>query len=45
MHYNFCRVHSTLKTTPAIASMLTDRIWTLADLANLPDLIRGEAAA
>jgi IS1 family transposase len=45
MHYNFCRVHSTLKTTPAIASRLTDRIWTLHDLANLPDLIRGEAAA
>jgi IS1 family transposase len=45
MHYNFCRVHSTLKTTPAIASRLTDRVWTLHDLANLPDLIRGEAAA
>ncbi|MGH7737512.1 MAG: IS1 family transposase [Candidatus Tyrphobacter sp.] len=45
MHYNFCRVHSTLKTTPAIASNLTDRIWTLHDLANLPDLMRGEAAA
>lgn len=45
MHYNFCRVHSTLKTTPAIASRLTDRVWTLHDLANLPDLIAGEAAA
>ncbi len=45
MHYNFCRVHSTLKTTPAIASRLTDRVWTLHDLANLPDLMRGEAAA
>jgi IS1 family transposase len=45
MHYNFCRVHSTLKTTPAIASRLTDRIWTLHDLANLPDLIQGRAAA
>ncbi|MHB8703173.1 MAG: IS1 family transposase [Candidatus Tyrphobacter sp.] len=45
MHYNFCRVHSTLKTTPAIASRLTDRVWTPHDLANLPDLMRGEAAA
>jgi hypothetical protein len=44
MHYNFCRVHSALKTTPAIASRLTDRIWTLHDLAMLPDLMRGEAA-
>lgn len=45
MHYNYCRVHSTIKTTPAIASHLTDRVWTLHDLANLSDLMRGEAAA
>ncbi len=44
-YYNFCRKHSTIKTTPAIAAGLTDRIWTLHDLANLPDLMRGEAAA
>lgn len=45
MHYNFCRVHQTLKTTPAIKAGLTDRIWTLHDLANLPDLMRGGVAA
>jgi IS1 family transposase len=45
MHYNFCRVHQTLKTTPAIKHGLTDRIWTLHDLARLPELIRGEGAA
>jgi IS1 family transposase len=45
MHYNFCRVHSTLKTTPAIASRLTDRIWTLHDIANLPDVLRDSVAA
>jgi len=44
-YYNFCRKHSTIKTTPVIAAGLTDRIWTLHDLANLPDLMRGEAAA
>ncbi len=44
MYYNFCRVHSTLKTTPSIKHGLTDRIWTLHDLANLPDFMRGEAA-
>jgi IS1 family transposase len=26
-HYNFCRVHSTLRYTPAMASRLTDSIW------------------
>ncbi len=45
MHYNFCRVHQTLKTTPAIKAGLTDRIWTLHDLANLPELMRGGLAA
>jgi len=45
MHYNFCRVHMTLKTTPAIAHGLTDRIWTLHDLANLPDYLSGGLAA
>lgn len=45
MHYNFVRKHTTLRTTPAIAHGLTDRVWTLHDLANLPDLIRGGLAA
>lgn len=43
--HNLCRKHSTTKMTPAIAAELTDRIWTLHDLASLPDLMRGEAAA
>jgi len=38
MFYNFCRVHSTMKTTPAVASGLTDRVWTPEELlALLPD--------
>ncbi|HEX5275009.1 MAG TPA: IS1 family transposase [Candidatus Rubrimentiphilum sp.] len=45
MYYNFCRVHSTLKTTPAIKHGLTDRIWTLHDLARLSDFMQGEAAS
>lgn len=44
MYYNFVRKHQTLKTTPAIAAGVTDRIWTLHDIARLPDLMRGEAA-
>jgi IS1 family transposase len=44
MYYNFCRVHSTVKTTPAIAAGLTDRIWTLHDLANLSNVMRDSAA-
>jgi IS1 family transposase len=45
MHYNFCRKHMTIKTTPAMAAGLTDRLWTLHDLARLPDMIRDREAA
>lgn len=45
LHYNFVRRHTTLKTTPAIAHGLTDRVWTLEDIANLPDLMSGGLAA
>ena len=37
MYYNFVRVHQTIKTTPAVASGLTDREWTIDDLVNLLD--------
>jgi IS1 family transposase len=30
--YNFCRVHSSIKKTPAQAAGITDRTWTVADL-------------
>lgn len=33
--YNFCRVHSSLKTTPALKAGLTDHIWTLDELVGL----------
>ncbi len=44
VYYNFCRKHSSIKTTPAIAAGLTKRLWTIHDVAKLPDLMRGEAA-
>ncbi len=30
--YNFCRIHETLRVTPAMAAGLTDRVWTLEDI-------------
>ena len=30
--YNFCRIHSSLRTTPAMESGISDRIWELAEL-------------
>ncbi len=31
-HYNFCREHEALKTTPAVAAGLANHIWTLEEL-------------
>jgi len=31
-HFNFCRVHSTVKKTPAMAAGITDHRWTIAEL-------------
>jgi hypothetical protein len=30
--YNFVRVHSTLRVTPAVEAGITDWMWTIADL-------------
>jgi hypothetical protein len=35
MHYNFCRIHQTLRVTPAMAAGLADHVWSLAELVNL----------
>ncbi len=31
-HYNFVRVHKTLRVTPAMEAGITNRLWTIADL-------------
>jgi IS1 family transposase len=31
-HYNFCRIHSSLRVTPAMAAGITDRVWGLEEL-------------
>jgi hypothetical protein len=31
-HYNFCRVHETLRITPAMAIGVTDHVWTIGEL-------------
>lgn len=35
MHYNFCRIHQTLRVTPAMEAGLTDHVWTLAEVVAL----------
>src|ERR1700719_4200686 len=35
MFYNFCRIHQTLKVTPAMEAGLTDHVWSLKELVSL----------
>jgi IS1 family transposase len=35
MHYNFCRIHKTLRVTPAMEAGLSDHVWSLEELAGL----------
>jgi IS1 family transposase len=35
MHYNFCRVHQTLRVTPAMEAGVTDHVWTIEELITL----------
>jgi IS1 family transposase len=34
-HYNFCRVHKTLRVTPAMAAGLSDHVWSYEELLSL----------
>ena len=35
MYYNFCRVHQTLRVTPAMESGLANHLWTIEELCGL----------
>ena len=35
MHYNFCRIHQTLRVTPAMAAGATEHLWSIQDLIAL----------
>jgi hypothetical protein len=35
MHYNFVRIHQTLKLTPAMAAGVTDKLWEMADMVKV----------
>jgi IS1 family transposase len=37
MHYNFCRIHKTLRVTPAMAAGISDHVWDISEIADLLD--------
>jgi IS1 family transposase len=44
-YYNFCRVHQTLRVTPAMEAGLTDHVWSLVELVGLLETAVLAAAA
>ncbi len=32
MHYNFCRIHKTLRVTPSMEAGITDHVWTIEEM-------------
>jgi IS1 family transposase len=32
MHYNFCRIHKTLRVTPAMEAGIADHVWTIEEM-------------
>ena len=37
IHYNFARIHKTLRITPAMAAGLSESTWTLEDIIAMAD--------
>ncbi len=44
MHYNFCRVHQTLRVTPAMEAGVADHVWSIAEVVGLLDAKNKQAA-
>lgn len=37
IYYNFCRIHQTLRVTPAMESGMSDHVWSIAEIVDLLD--------
>jgi hypothetical protein len=37
MHYNFVRIHKTLRCTPAMEASVTKKLWSIEDIVALVD--------
>jgi IS1 family transposase len=45
MHYNFCRIHQSLRVTPAMEAGITDHVWSLDEIWGFIGAKRNRAAA
>jgi hypothetical protein len=37
MHYNFCRIHQSLRVTPAMEAGVSDHVWSIEEIVALLD--------
>ena len=42
MNYNFCRIHKTLRVTPAMAAGVSEKLWSLEDVVDMMDAYQQE---
>ncbi len=45
MHYNFCRIHQTLRVKPAMEARIADHVWNIEELVGLLGRMQTAAAA
>ena len=43
MHYNFVRIHKTLRVTPAMAAGVSDHVWSISEVVELLDKLESTA--
>src|ERR1700730_1414164 len=44
LHYNFARIHKTLRVTPAMEAGLADHVWSFEEIVGLLDRSENKAA-
>ncbi len=44
MYYNFCKVHQTLRVTPAMEAGIASHVWTIEEIVSLLEPERGSLA-
>jgi IS1 family transposase len=45
MHYNFCRIHQTLRVTPAMEAGITDHVWSIHEIIDILQVSQRPLAA
>jgi len=44
-HYNFCRVHQTLRVTPAMEAGIANHVWSIQEIVDLLNTVKVRNAA